>query len=438
MRWRDYFRLSWDQLRRRKVVTAMCAIGIAIGSSSIMVALAFGESITHYTELQMKHYLKTDEITVSDQEVDVHDDKLRQKLHTIQTIPHVKSAATFEQLGYYRFDVDETKHGNLELIATDLEVLDDFGYKLQQGAVPANTHGIIITYGAMYDIYDDRTNEIRQKLIEQNPELMDSLNELNDSYPLYQKTLILKTTEDLEDGTQQTFEFPVRVSGIIEKPEGTSTSMLRYDSRAFISPELAEEIKQTLKHTASFQNQHISKETKVIVDAPEHVEITETLIQKLKMDTSTNLHRQEQMQNEFVILRLIFGGIGMFVLLVASISIVVAMTMSTYQRRRQIGIMKVLGANLHQIRNMFIFESSLLGLLGGLLGILLSYWVIWSINFVINTFSGGPGGSEELLFIRLWILPVGIAFAVLTGVLSGIYPAVKASRTDALSAIKRE
>ena len=74
------------------------------------------------------------------------------------------------------------------------------------------------------------------------------------------------------------------------------------------------------------------------------------------------------MEQELAIVRLIFGGVGLFVLLVASISIVVAMTMSTYQRRRQIGIMKVLGANLRQIRNMFLVESILLGIIGGLCG----------------------------------------------------------------------
>ena len=66
-------------------------------------------------------------------------------------------------------------------------------------------------------------------------------------------------------------------------------------------------------------------------------------------------------------------GVGVFILLLASISIIVAMTMSTHQRRRQIGIMKVLGANMPQIRNMFIVEASLLGLLGGLLGIVFAF-----------------------------------------------------------------
>ena len=170
-----------------------------------------------------------------------------------------------------------------------------------------------------------------------------------------------------------------------------------------------------------------------------NVKQVDEMIKKLQLTTQTNLYQEDRMKGEFAIVRLLLTGVGLFVLFVASISIVVAMTMSTHQRRRQIGIMKVLGANLKQIRNMFIVESSLLGMLGGFVGILLSYWVIWGINLIIIKFdSNNSGDPVEILFISFWILPVGMFFAIMTGVLSGLYPAVKASRTDALTAIKRE
>lgn len=180
-------------------------------------------------------------------------------------------------------------------------------------------------------------------------------------------------------------------------------------------------------------------EVLVKVENSSHIETVDKQIQKLRLNTQNNLHQEERMQGEFVIIRVVFLGVGLFVLFIASISIVVAMTMSTYQRRRQIGIMKVLGANLRQIRNMFIVESALLGLLGGILGILLSYWVVWGINALTFMMGKNSAGEDsQILFISTWILPVGLFFAIMTGVLSGIYPAVKASKTDALTAIKRE
>jgi ABC-type antimicrobial peptide transport system permease subunit len=134
-------------------------------------------------------------------------------------------------------------------------------------------------------------------------------------------------------------------------------------------------------------------------------------------------------------------GIGLFILVIASISIIVAMTMSTHQRRRQIGIMKVLGSNLWQIRNMFIAEAALLGLLGGGIGVLISYLTLSGVNELLTTTSIIPLGESTTgmtISISLKNIPLGIAFAVMTGVLSGIYPAISASNTNALVAIKKD
>lgn len=164
----------------------------------------------------------------------------------------------------------------------------------------------------------------------------------------------------------------------------------------------------------------------------------EKLIQKLTLTTSTNLYQKEALADTFSMVKKAALGIGVFILIIASISIIVAMTMSTHQRRRQIGIMKVLGANMGQIRNMFITEAALLGMLGGLLGIAFSYLIVLGINKLIGNSSGMGGGEPLVIYIPLMTLPVGIAFAVMTGVLSGIYPAISASRTNALTAIKRD
>jgi ABC-type antimicrobial peptide transport system permease subunit len=263
-------------------------------------------------------------------------------------------------------------------------------------------------------------------------------------YPMYQKQIKLQLPQydggpqGNTPGSGKQAELSLKVHGVLKKPDGMPDYMLG-QKIAYVSPETGRKLAEAF-YSGSNQNQVPEfSEVKVKVDSSTNVKAVEELIQKLRLQTQSNLHQEDRMKGEFVIIRLLLTGVGLFVLFVASISIVVAMTMSTYQRRRQIGIMKVLGANLRQIRNMFIMESSLLGLLGGAIGILLSYWVIWGINLVILKFSDGPPGSNpEILFISLWILPVGMFFAVMTGVLSGLYPAVKASRTDALTAIKRE
>ncbi|MEF3302684.1 ABC transporter permease [Paenibacillus sp. GYB003] len=460
MRLRDYIVLGWDQLRRRKVVTLLCVMGIAIGSASIVVALAFGESISHYSTKQMSYYLKTDEITVmnsargSGQPSGGDDDfgvLTKQKLNLIRSLPHVKSVAGKENVGQMEFVADDSKVASVELFATDLTTLADFGTEFQQGAPVDQDNVIVLSYTAtlgLRDLQSSFSESAQRQRAEEERAIIEGRETAKIvSYPLYRKQIRLTKTITLGDGTTRTVEFPVRVVAIEKRPDYSSDRALYFSQKtAYISPGLARQIKEAIAAasgdtTTLAGSAESSYDTVVVkVDQAANVAETDRLIQSLKLRTMNNLSRQESLGKEFVIVRIIFGGAGLFILFVASISIIVAMTMSTHQRRRQIGIMKVLGANLKQIRNMFVVESALLGFIGGLAGILFAYWVIWGINIIlIRTNNGGGGGGDaEILFISFWILPLGMFFAVLTGVMSGIFPAIKASRTDALTAIKRE
>ncbi|MDF2660573.1 MAG: hypothetical protein K0Q94_3364 [Paenibacillus sp.] len=456
MRIRDYIALGWDQLRRRKVVTLLCVMGIAIGSASIVVALAFGESISHYSTKQMSYYLKTDEITVMNQSGGSRSGSsgtvneyaiTNQKLNLIKSLPHVKTLAGYQNIGSMSFIVDDTRTGRLEVTATDLTTLADFGMEFQQGMPIDQDNTIVLSYPATVGLRDNQAARIDAARQQTQEQMMEDFNDRSPivSYPLYRKQIRLIQTATLPDGTIKTFEFPVRVVAIEKRAESMSDDMVRWSQKqAYISPGLAKQIRDAVESVSTQKSVTVSDQSSydrvvVKIDQVDHVAETDKLIQSLKLRTSSNLGRQESMSKEFVIIRIIFGGAGLFILFVASISIVVAMTMSTHQRRRQIGIMKVLGANLSQIRNMFIVESALLGLFGGMVGILFAYWVIWGINIIlVQTGSVGSGENAEILFISAWILPLGLFFALMTGIMSGLFPAVKASRTDALTAIKRE
>ncbi|WP_159881349.1 ABC transporter permease [Paenibacillus puerhi] len=457
MKLRDYIRLGWDQLKRRIVVTALCAMGIAIGSASIIVALSFGESINQFSKQRMYNFLKSDEISVragsgpqSDTSGDPNAAKpyelTRAKIDMMRNFPHIKAISTYRTLNGFELKLDNKRGMLYNIYATELDTLGDFGIELQQGGPSELENTIILSYGATMGLRDDQASRTPVNY-ENEKEAMEAWRaQMRISYPMYQKMVTL-TPQSYTEFSGEGKAIPVRVVGILKKPEGMSDDMIASQRVAYVSPSLGKRLYEAQQEMNGGKPRPGSEGTatadydmvKVKVTESSHVKEVEQLLQKLKLSVETNLHYEERLQSELAIVRIVFGGAGLFILFVASISIVVAMTMSTYQRRRQIGIMKVLGANLGQIRNMFMIESALLGLLGGLVGILTSYWVIWAINIVIMKFSGDSGSSaEEVLFISPWILPLGLFFAIMTGVLSGIYPAVKASRTDALTAIKRD
>ena len=133
-------------------------------------------------------------------------------------------------------------------------------------------------------------------------------------------------------------------------------------------------------------------------------------------------------------------AIGLISLFVSAIGIANTMYASILERRRDIGIMKVVGMKISKIRQLFLVESSLIGFLGGALGLAVSYVIV----LVINT------GSEQTSFLGMyfsegmkiqipaWVALGAIGIAVFVGVLSGIYPARKAMKMSPLEAMRAD
>jgi ABC-type antimicrobial peptide transport system permease subunit len=137
------------------------------------------------------------------------------------------------------------------------------------------------------------------------------------------------------------------------------------------------------------------------------------------------------------------AAIGAVSLLVAAIGIANTMIMSIYERTREIGVMKVIGAAIRDIKWMFLLESALIGFLGGILGVGLSYLVSYIINnmdiaLFQESFSYIGDPDSPVSVITLWLCGLALGFAAVIGLVSGYFPARRAMRLSALTAIRTE
>ncbi|WP_245864555.1 ABC transporter permease [Paenibacillus donghaensis] len=194
---------------------------------------------------------------------------------------------------------------------------------------------------------------------------------------------------------KNTLSSSLRVIGILTQQNGAREEDAAYDKKAYVSLETAQLLSEEFSLRGESSEVPGYDSILVKVDSQDNVAQVERQIQKLILSTETNLHHQVEVNEKFNMIKKTALGIGLFILVIASISIIVAMTMSTHQRRRQIGIMKVLGSNLWQIRNMFIAEAALLGLLGGGIGVLISYLTISGVNELLATTSIIPLESQR-------------------------------------------
>src|SRR5699024_2815572 len=121
----------------------------------------------------------------------------------------------------------------------------------------------------------------------------------------------------------------------------------------------------------------------VKVDDMENVEDVDKAIQDLGFSTYSMTQQRDAMQQQVAQLMMILGCLAAFSLLVAALNIINTMTMAIYERTREIGVMKVLGCALGKIRTMFLIESGFIGLIGGIVGVLVSL----AVSFVLNNLS---------------------------------------------------
>ena len=127
-------------------------------------------------------------------------------------------------------------------------------------------------------------------------------------------------------------------------------------------------------------------------------------------------------------LSLLLGGIAGISLLVGGIGIMNIMLVSVIERTREIGIRKAVGASRGSILMQFLIEALVLSLLGGLIGLGISYLIVWGLSAVLQASYTVPA----------YLVMISLGFSIFVGVLFGLYPANKASKLHPIEALRAE
>jgi putative ABC transport system permease protein len=152
------------------------------------------------------------------------------------------------------------------------------------------------------------------------------------------------------------------------------------------------------------------------------------------MDASNNLTRIFRFLDAFL---LIFGGLA---LAVASLGIVNTLVMAILERRREIGIMKSVGASDGDVKKIFFVEAGSMGALGGALGVALGWIIGRIINFGTNLYlrSQMEAKPQNFWYVPLWLVLFGIIFSVIVSLCAGLYPASRAAKLDPVEALRHD
>jgi len=155
----------------------------------------------------------------------------------------------------------------------------------------------------------------------------------------------------------------------------------------------------------------------------------------------------QEVNTVFLVIQGVFGGIGAIALIVAAFGIANTMTMAIYERTREIGLMKAVGATNRDVMSIFLAEAGSIGLLGGIGGVLLGVGLGALIDVIAGTYlaaqavqSGASAADLNISLIHtpLWLPIFAVVFSALVGVASGLYPAMRAAALSPIAALKYE
>ncbi len=177
----------------------------------------------------------------------------------------------------------------------------------------------------------------------------------------------------------------------------------------------------------------------VRVKSPKQIESVEQAIKKLGFNTFSILDATRSLRQFFAVLDLFLGIFGSLALAVASIGIVNTLVMAILERRREIGIMKAIGASDGDVKKLFFAEAGAMGALGGVVGVGLGWLIGHLINLGTNIYLKRQSLPPESFWsVPWWLVGAAIVFAFIVSLLSGLYPAARAARLDPVQALRYE
>jgi putative ABC transport system permease protein len=237
-------------------------------------------------------------------------------------------------------------------------------------------------------------------------------------------------------------EMKLKIAGVADLDPESMRGPTR--ARVFLPLQLAESLHvmqptdlRELSHAAD--NQPVYSSVSVRVKNPAQIRDVEDAIKKMGFNTFSILDATRSLQQFFAVLDVFLGIFGSLALAVASIGIVNTLVMAILERRREIGIMKAIGASDGDVKKLFFAEAGAMGILGGVVGVVLGWAIGQVINLGTNVYLKRQSlPPEHFWSVPWWLVAFAIAFAFAVSLISGLYPAGRAARLDPVQALRYE
>jgi len=177
----------------------------------------------------------------------------------------------------------------------------------------------------------------------------------------------------------------------------------------------------------------------VRVKSPSLVDATEAKIKAIGFGAFSLLDASKSLRIFFSVFDLLLGIFGSLALAVATLGIINTLVMAILERRREIGVLKALGAADSDVKQLFFVEAGVMGLAGGVLGVFFGWLIGRTLTLGTNIYlkrQDLPG--VEISAVPWWLIGGAIGFAVFVSLVAGLYPASRAAKLNPVDALRYE
>ena len=429
----DLLKLIFDNLSRRKARVALTAIGVVIGTAAVVVLVSLAIGLQQNATNQLYGIGDLTQIQVYPNYGDYYESMetgttsttmiTEASLAELAAIPGVQDVIPRD----YIMGSAMLKYNRLEsyanIIGVGTSTLEFLGTALQGGVYDLERGTAVI--GAMIPsgFYNPQWRPGQEPPTP--PELLGQQVRMD----------IIKWDNE---GNEIRKTVSIRIVGILVETMGESDWSI-YMSLADVTA-----------YNEWFMGRRINREkdgyNQVVVkaeDVNQVLSITET-ITNLGYQAYTPQSYIQGINSFFLVLQVIFGGVGAIALLVAAIGIANTMAMAILERTREIGLMKAVGATNRDVLSIFLGEAAGIGFLGGLGGIIVGWSAGQIINVLAIAYLAGRAAQQgglppsSAVFTPVWLPLFALIFSTLIGILSGLYPALRAATMVPVIALKYE
>jgi putative ABC transport system permease protein len=442
----DIVRLIFNNLNRRKGRVALTAVGVVIGTAAVVILVSLAIGLQKNANEQLYGIGDLTQIQVSP----AYGDKVavpsggggggggmvisgsapqasklltNSALDDLRLLPGVVAVVPRDYMmggltiKYHRLEAGANVIG----IGTD--DLGELGMEATQGGVELARGTVIVGPMVAANFYDPNQRPGQQASAV--PDLYDA-----------QLTFVFMKWD--QNGTEIRKTLTYRVAGVLSQTQGES------DWAIYMSLDELKAMNEWAMGRRINYNKDGYSQAIVKVDNVDHVLDVNDQITAMGFQAYTPQSFVKGINNFYLVLQVIFGGVGAIALLVAAIGIANTMAMAILERTREIGLMKAVGATNRDVLSIFLGEAAGIGFLGGLGGVLIGWLAGQGINVIALVYlaqqSASQGGIPPSVAVSTpaWLPIFALVFATLIGLVSGLYPALRAATLVPVQALKYE